>query len=689
MSSTIQISIGSSNKGYYSVDGEGHIQSLPSQQCQDQIVIQAGDPASSTERVANIAAATMSNLEILLDRGSKTIFTASDGQLKRISSWDLFGRFWYWLDRDNQRARVKQIISDSFGALEAALKSLNLNKTSRAGQALTDHLNSSLFSRFTTIRNDVFDRSIVKPNGELEAYFTANHLKLDVVKRREALKTAMKTKEGVKEAFYQLAHAEETFSKELGLTFKLIISGGSGGARRGFSRTAKPIVAIKPEDEGPYGVNNTSFSSRIKRIFLSPRACIAGGADQRAEEMSYRTSELFKWNNVPPTHVESVDSASFNVLNKKECSVQLWLAGAKPLEAYLQQPWLFNKVIRFAPRCCRSWFRSYLEKRKESIPQLPQALFEQSLLLKYLTGDIDSHFENMLIKTASPENEFIGKYRAGIATPEEVNFFVDHIFEEDRFDLLLEHLFASDGDTILVNHDGGASFPNQHPATCGLDAYLSGRFRFLFEVLPQCNQPFVQEVGEDYLAKGDERLLKLISEMAMQELIGVIGINTKVFVAFWAVKENRKRFRQFLLKPQLDNRTLVKLRSRLVGFTEVHNPSHSNFYAKKYQRELVRIRGMVQTLANRHRVAMAHFQDGDKTIRDLLSHVDRNEFEMAVSEIPESDFDRELARLAESETSEDSATLAGIQTEGQDDEKVYNQLYTHIPGFADEFLSTD
>lgn len=584
------------------------------------------------------------NLTLLLNRQRGEILQADqDGNCTLIGRFEFKARFNYWRHREAERARVKEVVDSALQALSQAL-----NQCDDRHGALQEFLQSRFFKRregtLARMRTDIYDRGLV--TGALETFLAHK----DWNRAKEALKITLKRCDGsAHDALYEFCCQENLFAKDLGLRDRLIDIDfdGSGGPRFGYSRRGDKIVVIKPGDEGPYGKNNPSWTSRFKQHFLSPRSCLRGNSEPFAEHFSSRISQVLGLNNVPRTHVEDV-VGEFRGPMRKECSVQLFVDGTKTLGKYLG----VSRRWQSLPKCLRSCFRRHLASRP--LPEIPQELFEFGVLTKFLTGDIDTHFENMLIKKRDDEelnNEFLNAYDKGIATNEQIDAFVEGLFSDKRHYHLLDRLLKTRSDTHLwINHDGGASFPNAHPLSSGLDGYLSLRFRFLFEALPACNHPFSQAVREAFLDPAQHRrFARFVLELGISELIGSIGDDAPMFRRFWVNhKEDRVLFRNWLLEKEGDKELQVLAR-RLAALKSFATEGQ---YKPHFLAALVRIRGICTALIDRYRLLLTHLEnEPEEPQRTLFQQSDRASVEQRLRQATGRHLDEFDAILAQEQFS--------------------------------------
>ncbi len=638
---------------------------------------------SASDINLQVAADQIENINKILNRAKGTIFKSADGvALKEIQSWEMRRRFSYWKNLDQERVRVKQAVSTAIRALDSAIAAAHL-LTEVQEKALKQFLEDHFFTILTNdgvcarMRKDVFDRDVLlgRERG-IEA-----RLAPDIVQKRAEKERVMKEhREGGDEralqmrraalsvACYAVRDAEVCFSKKLGVPLKQIGSGGSGGACTGHALSRKKVTVVKPGDEGPYGVNTPSWMSWIKQFFLSARKCLLWQSEPRAEEGSSRLAEVFEFANTPHTRTEEISARTFHRLSRKECSQQIFIdlgrkddgtPRVKTLGEYLGVSGQWNSIPRVL-RCCmadnlsrrsggspranypysNSWWkrvaRFLFEKlscEQKPLPQVDEYLFIMAGLMKYLTGDIDTHFDNMLIATLPDEpfveGSFLDKYFKGEASEAEIEGFIHRGGDMDH---LLCHLFESrvlpSGERIaMINHDGGAAFPHSHPTSWGIDSYLSGRHRFLFETHPIFEKPFPQEVRQKMEGK-DQVEVEFLMENALRELIGVIGIDARVYREFRKNPANRLLFKKYIFlgkSNDLEELTRRLLQEKMGDYTL--SASHYIYYDKQFRGDLKRIRGMTCVAADQYRFLIHHLATKqDEPMRNLFMHIDQNDF---------------------------------------------------------------
>lgn len=633
---------------------------------------QVRPPAETAGELSlQVQADQIENIKKILTRRKETIFSSNGSSLQEIPVWETTNRLRYWWHAKQERKGVKALVSNAMKALDAAVANVtDLEQQAVVKRFLKDHFFTNLTQQgvCARMRTDVFDRDVLK-GGHIEKLLAP-----EIAEKREKLKNAacsnadksldMK-RTALSAALYALRNDQVIFSKNLGVPLKIIGSGGSGGARVGHALNSKKVTVIKPGDEGPYGANTPSWLSWIKQFFLSPRKCLLWQSEPRAEEASSRLAEVFAFGNTPYTRTEEITAYTFRGTSRKECSQQMFMGVGKvqTLGEYLGISESWHSIPRFLRSCladrlskradgparaeyphANSWWkrciRFLFEKllfSAKPLPPIDDVLLIMAGLMKYLSGDIDTHFDNMLVvklpKEAFTAGGFLEKYFKGEATEQETRDFFD---KEENLDHLLCHLFESaqltNGDRIaIVNHDGGAAFINSHPSSSfwGLDNYLSGRHRFLFETHPVFAKPFPNEVQRRMEGK-DEVMRNFLMENALRELIGVLGIDVRVYRNFRKKHVNRELFKKYIF--QGDKSDLEKL-TRCLLQVKMEDPiisaSYYPYYDRQFRGDLKRIHGMTKIGMDQYRFLIQHLADKpDAPMRELFLHIDEKDFDV-------------------------------------------------------------
>ncbi|MCB1180696.1 MAG: hypothetical protein KDK55_01560 [Chlamydiia bacterium] len=355
-------------------------------------------------------------------------------------------------------------------------------------------------------------------------------------------------REFVQTAFFELIYAEFQLAQQLGLRMKNIGKGGSGGARYAFNRYGNKILVIKPGDEGPYGINNPKWYAPIKQIFSSGPRSLRGNFEPTSEMLSEKW-QRFSPSFVPPTVKKQIQSDQFINMTSKPSSAQLFVEGCESIGSFFGISKKFNYLPRpfvryLYEKLPNNRLAKWLNPKLSRIPTLDSALLDRIALHNYLVGDIDCHFDNILVKKVNEKNlspvvdlmtpvgpettfffpiskdkieEFVHTlFKPGqLNSPcdaktfkEKVRRFLSNKKNEDaplsHQQQLLQSLFITGTarervwnnnrweskkfKISLIKHDGGAGFPHCHPS-----GYIETRFRYLFEVLPQFKEKFFPE----------------------------------------------------------------------------------------------------------------------------------------------------------------------------------------------------
>lgn len=127
----------------------------------------------------------------------------------------------------------------------------------------------------------------------------------------------------------------------------------------------------------------------------------------------------------------------------------------------------------------------------------------------------------------------------------------------------------------------------------------------------------------DHLLAHQEQLAQFILEHAIRELIGVSGYagKTYTFRNFWKNPLNRKQFRDYILGEEGNHEQLSRTLACLkVADLNVHFDAGVE---QHFKRELTRIKGMADEMANRCRLLFHHLQEEQQMAKRtlfLLSH---------------------------------------------------------------------
>jgi hypothetical protein len=592
----------------------------------EQNAISSSPHAQNAQRI-NLQCAEANNIKALINRQKGHIFNVRDGKLCVVKG--RFNRALYWLNKKKEQARVKTVVNRCLQSLEEALSQVDLNHDQKKRVLrvfLCSAFRKDRFGAMSRLPQAIYDRSQIGFASRLEELIDLDDRPL--CQARDNLVRTLLEASGqqlaekralLAKADFDLRWAEARFADQLGLSFELISQGGSGGARVGRSRLGHKLVVIKPGDEGPYGKNTPSLSSRFKQWLLSPRSCLRGNSEPRAEQGSFRLSQSLGLDNVPYTQIEGV-RGDFVGPKMKECSVQVFVNNATTLREHLN----IKPFWQSLPISLRSYARNHLAS--VPLPHVNEELFEFTAVMKFLSGDIDTHFENILIKTAresadeAPNQGLIKNYLKPITDPQELDLrnLINKLYQTKDHYFLLDSLMRYQNQ-MLINHDGGASFVHSHPRrNWTLDSYLSGRFRFLFEIHPAFSTPFSAELVRHFEQK-QMTFIEFAIEQAIREGLSILckDGSTTAFYRFWEKIENRDNFKQFVLgRSDLNARIARDLYIARIGDLNV---SADSGIEKFFHQELVRIHGQVKTLLDRYKIFHYHLtQKTEASKRELM-----------------------------------------------------------------------
>jgi len=282
------------------------------------------------------------------------------------------------------------------------------------------------------------------------------------------------------------------------------------------------------------------------------------------------------------------------------------------------------------------------EKREELLEKIPQESVERIAAHNIGIEDVDCHFENILVmlRDAGGEASVIERiYNEEIVIDEEIDAFVDTFFSQGHNQEMLQAILFSEEVTIngeekrvtFVKHDGGSSNPHKHPS-----GYLSTRFKYLFEVLPNFEQSFSEEMRE-LLANKERAFIEFLLEKGARALRNTH--DPEVFKRYWDVADNRIRFKQWILEtdPTAVQEARQAVIEDLLGANEITSDSpRYEAYRIYLHSHLERIHGNVETRIESWRLLQKHL-NSDVPMRQVLQTRCQE------------DFDRELARRGEEE----------------------------------------
>lgn len=203
-------------------------------------------------------------------------------------------------------------------------------------------------------------------------------------------------------------------STKLGLDLKKA-EGGSSGVYVGTDLRDRNLLVIKPNDEGPFGINNPNRWQRTKswlerNIFTCfSRESLYTNEEYLAEAGAsiidqFITKEFSDFNIIPRTRVEKFESKMFRgPPNLKDTSCKPWVDGIKPASSFVPNInlyWLGLGVWHYASK-----------KVEVSTDE-----FQRFAILQFLIGDQDGHPDNWAIK-GEGENARIVAFDPGLSCP--------------------------------------------------------------------------------------------------------------------------------------------------------------------------------------------------------------------------------------------------------------------------------
>lgn len=388
----------------------------------------------------------------------------------------------------SQQIKVQQAVTTALQALDQALQGSKAKKDHRdAAKLLLTKGAMKRMSRFA------YDRGAIKEGSHLEKVIR------DFSKERQELNAAYAAwkedrsqQRALETAFMNLAWTELQFSMSLGIELQKVGDGGTGGAKYGLSRFGKKIWVVKPDDEGPFGVNNPRWMNKIKRFFVTQAPCMKGNSEALSEQESYEFDRQFGFRMVPPTTTHFVESRTFFRGKRKFCSLQLFVGGCTTLAERIKVPNWKNEML---PRRLQRW----LFNKQKILDPVPVNAMARAAAHNFLIEDLDCHTENLLVHAQDLDN-----------LPEDLHEF----FADRKQQTLLSHLFHRENGVAVIKHDGGSSQPHGHPL-----AFVGTRLKHIFEVLPHFNEKFPKEVQElVHREHGDRVFLELLEAKALRLL---------------------------------------------------------------------------------------------------------------------------------------------------------------------------
>lgn len=475
----------------------------------------------------------------------------------------------------------------------------------------------------------------------------------------------------LEEACIDYVYAEMSFAHVVGIPLKKISKEGSGGARFAFDRFKKKVLVIKPGDEGPYGINNPNWvKASIKRALGSEKRCLKGNSEPLAEVDSYSIDRSFSLNIVPTTDLRYVASMDFVGPRVKDCSLQMYVQGCKPLEDYLKIP----KWVNHMPRTFMRWYfggleehqKKTLSKRVQSLlqwlrvklggeafekqlnqklpPDKMRSMFERVGVHNFLSEDTDCHFKNILVREESviPKNTLVKKLfnSKEKLSDQEIDTFVEDFFKENYFQEFLGHFLLSekietDSETTqisLVKHDGGGSNPHHHP-----NGYFSTRYKHLFEVLPHFREKFSTEIQDKFLNNnGDPSFLTFLESKlyrALNKLFEDVE-GCENFDMFW--KKNCLLFQEWMLVREAKRKAEIEM--TILSQLKAPMGISPNRYKRTVKKELKRIHQNIRTRVDSWEVLQAHLAQNEP-MRALFKTMTPKQFKAKLEEIHKNGID--------------------------------------------------
>ncbi len=577
------------------------------------------------------------NLRMLLKRKKGEIYQVDDkGFLRKVS---LSQRAWYITDRTSHEKRVQQVVHATVSRLSDYLSKKNII-------AVHKFVIKQIFSPqspLCRLNRNLFYRGIIKEGSVLESLIDP-----EMKKKRKALQTALaafqgsdpdeakELKLGIETAFMDLVYQEFLFAQKLGLDLERIGSGGSGGARFARDRYGKKILVIKPEDEGPTGVNNPKWYARIKRLLISPKVCLEGNSEPIAELESWRCDRKFDIWCVPPTAIIDVESDDFVGRHHKKCSVQMFVENCTTLDKHLGIPSFLSSL----PRHFLRWFfgskhdtgifdawGQRIDMKEWILERLPLLALILTAIHNFLIEDIDCHFENILVQLTpvTKNGVFERLFAYEEVTDSKIGGICTDFFKKGNHQKLLANLLFSEQIEIdgekhkisLIKHDGGASSPHSHPSTWD---FLSLRNKHLFEVLPHFEElankyKYVIEGREEdfkhYLIEKTEYALKAVLDSYEMESAPDAPPSFRIFDAFWLTQANRRRLWAWIFAPASGDsydagRRQKDMIATLRNIVETQNIKVGSDFPEYLEHHFTRIKDNLNTRIDSFRMVRAY-----------------------------------------------------------------------------------
>lgn len=431
----------------------------------------------------------------------ETLFSLKTGDLLRI-------------DRNGQLKRVQGFFQNLRSIFTAAHDNnavsekiqllLHRFETLPLDQQYPKALQRLLFKKLPLLIGKAFKPGWIVEGGQLERMISPEIFKVrqNLADKRQQLEAyysqgavpfndqlAIETKQ----LLLQWASLEDDLTRTLGLTPKRF-QASSSGTYLFYDRNKRPLAIVKPADEGPRGDNNPYLFSKFKRLFkfLGERTGLLSGEESKAEELAYLLSQKLQLHLVPPTCVKTIRSSMFFRKVEKKCSFQLFIPQLHSAHSFLKIPSHLEKMPVVS---WKFFFHFKWPWQKESLADtlaknLPVKLLEKVAVCDFLTGNIDRHFENLLMRS----------WKQPIASG------------TNPIENFLPYIFRSFDSILGICIDNGSSFPSAHAK-----GYLSTRYMHEIGDFPHANQPFSQELRRQLL-KDETFWNQLLLEMAMSLL---------------------------------------------------------------------------------------------------------------------------------------------------------------------------
>jgi hypothetical protein len=543
-------------------------------------------------------------------RGEKFYVQSQNEELTTIKN--RFERKLFYNSQKEQEQKIKEAATRAFSALEETLGQMELEGKKKEGVQKLLRFKIQENSPLFRLKQSLFCRGdAIRHCGAIESY-----LEQEVVQKRDrfmqsafAMNQEFESEQEFKDAKIAARHAfqaflvaELKFALTLGVNLERVKSGGSGGARFGYDRFGNKIAVVKPENEGPYGELNPNrgLITWFKRLW-GKRACIKLNKESPTETGACLVDMQMDMGLVPPTSTDWVNSTSFIKFDRKECSVQAFVAGAKEFEDIVKEPnW-------HLPSSTLAWMKlrkeevetAYVEGKEENYvfsdrermeleglsflhgkQTLEEGLtaggyrkacedFRRKIeylgIYDFLIGDTDCHFGNFMLIQKRVEDPVIRDLfnPKKVVPKEKIEHLVNHLFTSSPADgtpslfAQVMHAFfdGEDGETIVIKHDGGSALPHKHPKHHWLLRGFEMRNSYKFADLPFMEEEFSPE-AKAFIEKNDESIAETMLVLGAQNLLGICS--KEEFPAFWAQEENRILYKRWLLMGEKADEYAIK-----------------------------------------------------------------------------------------------------------------------------------